>query len=134
MVTKTATSPGWARFDAWPGIEPAIRVGDLVFTSGSTPTEPDGTLVGLGDLAAQTKQAIANLESMLAAAGSDVDHLVEMTVFLVEPSLREGAGDWAPALLGFTGRTQVAVTVVGVSSLAFEGQLLEIKAVAAVAD
>ncbi len=134
MVTKTAANPGWARFDAWAGIEPTIRIGNLVFTSGSTPTEPDGALVGLADLNAQTRQALANLETMLTTAGSSVADLVEMTVFLVEPSLKDGMGDWAPALLQFTGRTQVAVTVVGVSSLAFDGQLIEIKAVAAVLD
>lgn len=127
MQQKTASTPGWARFEAWPGIEPAIRVGDLVFTSGATPTEPDGTLVGRGDIAAQTTQALANLEAMLEAAGSSVDHLVEMTAFFVEPTLREL--QWAPVFLAFTGRTQVAVTVLGVSSLTFDGQLVEIKAV-----
>ena len=130
MLTKTVANPGWTRFDAWAGIEPAIRVGDLIFTSGSTPTEPDGALVGVGDLEAQTRQALANLEAMLAAAGGSVESLVEMTVFLVEPSLKEDMGGWAPALLQFTGRTQLAATVVGVSSLAFDGQLIEIKAVA----
>lgn len=131
MPAKTATSPGWPRFEAWPGIEPAIRVGDLIYTSGATPTEPDGALVGAGDVAAQTRQALANLEAMLHAAGSDVDHLIEMTAFFVEPCLREL--QWAPDFLSFTGRTQVAVTVLGVSSLTFEGQLVEIKAVAAAA-
>lgn len=132
MTVKRAANPGWARFDAWPGIEPAIRVGNLVFTSGSTPTEPDGALVGVGDVDAQARQALANLEAMLQAAGSSVADLVEMTVFLVEPAMREL--QWAPAVLEFTGRTQVAVTVVGVSSLAFEGQSIEIKAVAVASD
>lgn len=132
MSLKTVANPGWARFDAWPGIEPAIRVGNLVFTAGATPTEPDGAVVGVGDPDAQVRKALENLEAMLEAAGSGVDHLVELTGFFVEPTLREL--QWGPAFLAFTGRTQVAVTVVGVSSLAFEGQLVEFKAVAVVPD
>ena len=132
MTEKIISNPGWPRFEAWPGIEPAVRVGNLVFTAGATPTEPDGAMVGIGDPDAQVRQALANLEAMLVAAGTDVDHLVELTGFFVEPTLKEL--EWAPGFMSFTGRTQVAVTVVGVSSLAFEGQVVEFKAIAVMPD
>ncbi|HSG88669.1 MAG TPA: Rid family hydrolase, partial [Pseudomonadales bacterium] len=47
----------------------AVRVGDLVFTSGSLPMRPDGTLVE-GDIGVQTEQALRNLAAVLEAAGT----------------------------------------------------------------
>jgi 2-iminobutanoate/2-iminopropanoate deaminase len=59
----------------------AIRHGDLVFTSGSIPLRPDGSLVA-GDVSAQTEQVFDNLTAVLAAAGSDLARVLKVTVFL----------------------------------------------------
>lgn len=62
----------------------AIAFGDLVFCTGQVALEPaSGTLVG-GDVAAQTVRALDNLAAVLAAAGTDVQHVVKTTVFLVD--------------------------------------------------
>ena len=60
----------------------AIAIGDFVFTAGQVALDPaGGELVGT-DVAAQTEQVISNLRAVLAAAGSDLAHVVKTTVFL----------------------------------------------------
>lgn len=61
----------------------AVRIGDLVFTSGSIPLRPDGTLVE-GDIAVQAAQVLENLQAVLAAAGTSLAHAVKCTCFLAD--------------------------------------------------
>lgn len=61
----------------------AVRVGDLVFTSGSIPLRPDGSMVE-GDIARQTEQVMQNLRALLGAAGTTLDHAVKCTCFLAD--------------------------------------------------
>jgi 2-iminobutanoate/2-iminopropanoate deaminase len=67
----------------------AIRTGDLVFTAGQLGIDPaTGELVG-PDVASQAEAALRNLRSILEAAGSGLDRLVKVTVFLAD------IGEWA---------------------------------------
>jgi 2-iminobutanoate/2-iminopropanoate deaminase len=61
----------------------AVRVGDLVFTSGTLPLRPDGSAVD-GDVARQTEQVMENLRALLAAAGTSLEHAVKCTCFLAD--------------------------------------------------
>jgi 2-iminobutanoate/2-iminopropanoate deaminase len=61
----------------------AVRIGDLVFTSGSIPLRPDGSMVE-GDVALQTAQVMENLQNVLAAAGTTLAHAVKCTCFLAD--------------------------------------------------
>lgn len=61
----------------------AVRVGDLLFTSGSIPLRPDGTLVE-GDIGTQTEQVMENLRQVLEAAGTSLAHVVKCTCFLAD--------------------------------------------------
>lgn len=66
----------------------AIRAGDLVYTAGQLGIDPaTGRLAG-ADVAAQAERALANLDQILRAAGSGLDRLVKVTVYLAE------IGDW----------------------------------------
>ncbi len=66
----------------------AIRAGDLVFTAGQLGLDPaSGEMAGDG-VAEQAEQALRNLAAILEAAGSGMDRLVKVTVFLAE------IGDW----------------------------------------
>jgi 2-iminobutanoate/2-iminopropanoate deaminase len=67
----------------------AIRIGDFVFTAGQVALDPiGGELVG-DDVATQTEQVFRNLRAVLAAAGTDLAHVVKTTVFL------QSMGDFA---------------------------------------
>jgi 2-iminobutanoate/2-iminopropanoate deaminase len=61
----------------------AIRIGDLVFTSGNLPMRPDGSMVE-GDIAVQAEQVMENLQAVLAAAGTTFGHAVKCTCFLAD--------------------------------------------------
>lgn len=62
----------------------AVRWGGLVFTSGQIGIDPSrGALVG-SDAKAQTAQALANLASVLKAAGSAIGAVLKTTVYLTD--------------------------------------------------
>jgi 2-iminobutanoate/2-iminopropanoate deaminase len=60
----------------------AIRAGNLLFVSGQGPLDPKTREVVSSDIREQTKQTLSNLKSVLAAAGLDLRHVVNMRVVL----------------------------------------------------
>ena len=68
----------------------AIVAGELVFCSGQIPFDPATGKLVEGDIAVQTARVIDNLRAILAAAGSDLAHVVKTTVFLTD------LGDFKP--------------------------------------
>jgi len=63
----------------------AVRAGELVFCSGQIALHPaTGELVGGGDVAAETRQVLANLTAVLEAAGAGPERVVKTTIFLVD--------------------------------------------------
>lgn len=62
----------------------AMRTGHTVYLSGQIPLDPaTGELVA-GDMEAQVRRAFENLKAVAAAAGSDLDHAVRVTVYLTD--------------------------------------------------
>ncbi len=61
----------------------AIRVGNLVYTSGVIPVDPETGAIAEGS-AAQAEQAFMNLTNLLEAAGTDASKVVKTTVFIKE--------------------------------------------------
>ena len=60
----------------------AIRINDIVFTSGQIPLDPStGTIVG-NDITAQTEQVMKNLMEVIAAAGTKQENTIKTTCFL----------------------------------------------------
>lgn len=104
-----------------------FRVGELVFVSGQAAIDPNGELVGVGDFDAQAEQVFRNLERVLQAAGSGLDRIVKVTIFLTDmgnfPKIVELRGRW------FT-EPYPADTIVEVSSLALPELEIEIEAIA----
>lgn len=65
-------------------IAPAWRVGDLVLCSGQASIGEDGSIVGEGDFDAQLAQTFANIERVLAAAGSDLSKVVKVVIYMTD--------------------------------------------------
>ena len=62
----------------------AVAAGDLLFVSGQLPLDPASGQLVSGDIAAQTRRALANIEAILAAAGLGLNHVVRCDVFLAD--------------------------------------------------
>jgi 2-iminobutanoate/2-iminopropanoate deaminase len=62
----------------------AIRAGGLLFCSGQIPLDPATGRMVEGDVAAQTRQVLDNLEAVLAAAGASLADIVRTTVYLAD--------------------------------------------------
>ncbi|RME55683.1 MAG: RidA family protein [Deltaproteobacteria bacterium] len=62
----------------------AIRAGNLVFTAGQIPIDPQRGELVEGDITAQTEVVLKNLAAVLEAAGSSLDRAVKVTVFLAD--------------------------------------------------
>ena len=60
----------------------AIVAGDLVFCAGQLGLDPTTRQIVSGDIKAQTRRVLDNLEAVLQAAGSSLDRVVKTTVFL----------------------------------------------------
>lgn len=106
--------------------------GKLIFISGQVAVDKAGQLVGPGDLKAQTRQAAANLKAALAAAGATAADIVKTNTYIVNykqsdyAAMREARAELFPA------GEPPASTLVGVTSLAVDGLLVEMEAIAAV--
>lgn len=59
--------------------------GQMLFVAGQIPLEPQsGKIMGEGDISAQTKQVMANIEAILIEAGATWDNVVKTSVFLAD--------------------------------------------------
>ncbi|MBP5137282.1 MAG: RidA family protein [Paludibacteraceae bacterium] len=62
----------------------AIRVGNLIYTSGQIPIDPaKGELID-GDIKAQTRQSLNNIKAILEEAGTSLNSVIKTTVFLAD--------------------------------------------------
>ena len=64
----------------------AVRHGDTVYLSGQIPLDPETMEMVSGEFDAQAHRVFRNLRAVCEAAGSDLDHIVKMTVFLTDLS------------------------------------------------
>ena len=62
----------------------AIKVGELIFTSGQIPADPATGELAPGGIAQQTEQSLMNLSAVLEAAGSGLDQVIKTTCFLTD--------------------------------------------------
>ena len=108
-----------------------MRVGNLIWVSGTTATGPDGKLVGAGDAYAQTKQALANIATALAQAGATPADVVRTRIYVTDIGHWESIGRAHAEMFG---AVRPAATMVEVARLIDPAMLVEIEADASVAE
>src|SRR4028119_2230964 len=107
---------------------PAVVHNGLIFVSGQLPRNAETGEVEPGAIEAQTELALRNVEQILLAAGSDLNHVLQMTIYVSEMELWDQVNETYARVLG---EHKPARAIVPVKDLHF-GTKIEIQAIAAV--
>ena len=108
------------------GVE--VPAGRMVFVSGQVARDPDGSVVGVGDVALQTRKVLQNMQAVLAESGATMDDVVKVTVFVT--NLQQHFAAIHKVRAEFFKSDYPASTMVEVKSLVHEDMLIEIEAIA----
>jgi enamine deaminase RidA (YjgF/YER057c/UK114 family) len=101
------------------------RLGNFVYMTGQAAFTFDGRLVGVGDPAAQARQACENVKALMEMAGGTMADVVKLTVYVTDRAYRAAA---YPVIRSYFGEPRPCQTGVVVKGLAREELLIEIDA------
>jgi enamine deaminase RidA (YjgF/YER057c/UK114 family) len=104
--------------------------GRMVFVAGQTASDPQGNIIGVGDVRAQTRYILEKIKQAVEAAGGTINDVVAMSVFTTDVRYHRDINEVRREVLGGNFPTSTMVQVV---ALARPELLLEINATAVVA-
>jgi len=114
-----------AKWESIVGYSRAVRVGDRIYVTGTTATDENSRIVGVGDAYAQTVQCILNIERALKHFDASLENIVRTRMFVTDISkwqeFGRGHGE-------YFGEIMPATTMVEVSRLIDPDMLIEIEA------
>lgn len=105
----------------------------LIFLAGSCPLNEDGSTAGLGDYAAQAAKCIDNMSTALSEAGASIEDVISTRVLVASTKQADLVTAWEVVRDAF-GEHDAPSTLLGVTVLGYDGQLVEVEAIAAVRD
>ena len=104
---------------------PALKFGELLFVSGQGPIDKNGKVIP-GDIRAQTKATLENFQRIMEAAGSNMDSVLQTTVYLKDLAEYSGMNE---VYSSFFNDPRPARTTVQVGDLLF-GMKVEVQGIA----
>ncbi len=107
------------------GYSRAVRVGNMVFVSGTTSTDENGIVTGAKNPYAQTVQALKNIERALNQAGAALENVVRTRIFITNMAFADTIGKAHKEVFG---NIRPATTMVQVQRLISPDMLVEIEA------
>lgn len=113
------------------GYSRAVRTGDEVHVSGTTATDDDGDLVGEGDPYEQAAKALENVTAALSEADASVEDVVRTRIYVTDIEEWEAVGRAHAEVFG---EVRPATSMVQVERLVDPEMLVEVEAVARIAD
>ena len=126
MSARRKIDPGWTWDDRF-NLSQGIQIGDSIYVSGQIAIDPEGNVVGKGDMKAQTRQALENVKTVLQAGGASMEDVVKVTVYVTDISrlleTYEVRAEYFPD-------PPPASTGIEITALAFPDLLIEIEAIA----
>ena len=114
-----------AKWESMVGYSRAVRVGDRIYVTGTTATDEDSNVVGIGDAYAQTVRCIENIERALKHFDASLENVVRTRMFVTDISRWE---EFGRAHGEYFRDTMPATTMVEVSGLIDPHMLIEIEA------
>lgn len=105
----------------------------LIFLAGACPLNDDGSTAAVGDYAGQAAACIETMTRALAEAGATLQDVISTRVLVASGEQQDLAAAWEVVRHAF-GTHDVPSTLLGVTVLGYEDQLVEIEAIAAVVD
>ena len=109
----------------------AVRIGNHIYLSGTTATDAEGNIVGIGDPYAQTLQILDNIAVALKRAGATLADVVRTRIYVTDIAQWEAVGRAHGAVFG---KIRPACTMVQVAKLIAPELLVEIEADAVLAE
>jgi len=107
--------------------------GRLLFLAGQTGLDADGRITAPGDLVAQFRQVLANLQSVVAQAGGKLTDITQLRIFVTDKAAyRANRKALGQVYRSFLGKHYPAMTLVEVKSLLDDDALVEIEGVAVI--
>lgn len=127
-MKETIIVPNVLQYEPF-GFTNCVRYGETLYLSGVSGLNSDGSLAG-SDIESQTVKTYENIDTILRAADSGLDLILQMTSFIVD--LEHNGQRYVAARKRILSSTAYTSATIGVSALMMPGLLLEVQCIAAI--